>query len=238
MTQTGTSSQTIAPNSKFGQLNIPVWVWFFLPFAVVGISIALFVIIQPITVLPRIRLAPGFRLQNSAGAWVSNEDLRGQITLYSFSYLDCRDDCAPSMTQLTAVHDTLTQQTAPINFVTISLNAEKDTPELLGEMTKTSELNGRIPWQWLTGSANQIRAVVGGGFELYFAPQADNSVRFQPKYVLVDRNGMIRAHYFDAQPDSALLQRDINYLKEEEANTDGGNGVAYEAAHLFLCYPR
>jgi protein SCO1/2 len=62
-------------------------------------------------------------------------------------------------------------------------------------------------------------------------------VDFEPRYVLVDGLGMIRAYYFTAQPNAEILLRDINFLLAEATNSTGSKKLAYEAAHLFLCYP-
>jgi protein SCO1/2 len=56
--------------------------------------------------------------------------------------------------------------------------------------------------------------------------------------MLVDGSGIIRAEYRTATPDMAIIERDINLLLEEAENIDGPSRYAYEAAHLFLCYPR
>ena len=58
------------------------------------------------------------------------------------------------------------------------------------------------------------------------------------RYVLVDHLGIMRADYRTGVLDPALLVRDVNLLVEEAANSDGIARLGYEAAHLFLCYPR
>jgi protein SCO1/2 len=174
---------------------------------------------------------------------VSNEALRGQVTLYSFSYTDCAEECSQSGADIAAVRDTLAQELgngrSALQFITISLNPEQDTPEKLSHFADqwTSD-NNHIPWQWLTGESQQIRATVGGGFDLYYVAEENGRIQFQPRYVLVDRLGMIRARYFQAIPDTEILLRDINFLTEEAANSEGAQALAYEAAHLFACYPR
>lgn len=211
---------------------IPKWVWVLLPFAVVGLGVAAFVIFQPITVLPRIAPAPGFNLVNGQGERVSNEDLRGRVTLYSFSAVACGAACGQSVEQIAAVRAGLNGRLAtPLQLVTISLDAQPDSPQALPD-------DGLVQWQWLTGSAVRVRAAVGGGFDLFYAVQPDGDVKFRPRYVLVDANGMIRARYFAAVPDTELLLRDIDYLMREAMNSQGAKTLAYEAAHLFLCYPR
>lgn len=206
--------------------------WLYLLPGVVVVAIVSFVLFQPITVLPRIALAPGFGLQNGNGELVSNEDLRGTVTLYSFSAATCGAACGQTAADIAAVEQTIAAQiTTPVNLVTLVLNEE--TPQELAGLGNTS---GAVTWQWLTGDAQRMRYVVGGGFNLYY-DQQDGSVDFEPRYVLVDGLGMIRAYYFTARPDAELLLRDINFLLDEAMNSTGSKKLAYEAAHLFLCYP-
>jgi protein SCO1/2 len=48
----------------------------------------------------------------------------------------------------------------------------------------------------------------------------------------------MRADYRTGALDPTILVRDVNLLVEEAANSDGIARLGYEAAHLFLCYPR
>ena len=208
------------------------FLWLFVLPGVVVVAIVSFVLFQPITVLPRIALAPGFGLQNEAGTLVSNEDLRGTITLYSFSTVHCGSECGQTAADIAAVQQTLANQiTTPINLVTLALNGESPA-----DLTGLGGDSCLVSWEWLTGDIQRMRYVVGGGFNLYYDQQGD-SVDFEPRYVLVDSLGMIRAYYFMAQPDPILLLRDVNFLVDEIKNSTGSKKLAYEAAHLFLCYP-
>jgi len=56
--------------------------------------------------------------------------------------------------------------------------------------------------------------------------------------VLVDGLGIMRAEYRTGAPAPELIARDVNLLVKEAANSDGIARLGYEAAHLFLCYPR
>ena len=67
---------------------------YFYLFVILGaIGVVSFVVFQPITVLPRVALAPGFALIDQNDNQLTNEDMRGGITLYSFTYSDCDSDC-------------------------------------------------------------------------------------------------------------------------------------------------
>lgn len=225
-------ANNIAEKRMLGKQLLSPAFWLYLLLGMVAVAIISFILFQPITVLPRIALAPGFGLQNGDGVVVSNEDLRGTITLYSFSAVNCASACGQTAADIAVVAQTLASQiAAPLNVVTLALNGE--TP---ADLAGLGSKDRSVTWQWLTGDSQRLRYVVGGGFNLYYDQQG-GSVDFAPRYVLVDGLGMIRAYYFTAQPDPTLLLRDINFLLEEATNSTGSKKLAYEAAHLFLCYP-
>jgi protein SCO1/2 len=86
--------------------------WEWLAVAVVAaviLGVVAFATFQPIKVLPRIRLAPGFLLTDQAGQRLTNEDLRGKIALYNFGYANCGAQCEPLNATMRAVQDQLAQ---------------------------------------------------------------------------------------------------------------------------------
>ena len=217
---------------------------------IVTLSIVAFNIIRPITVLPRIIPSPGFSLVNADGQPVTSEDQRGRLTLYSFTYLDCpADACPQSLDDIAALRDAVAAglpADTPLSFVTISLDPKRDTPERLRAAVQSlgSGSNSDLSWQLLTGDPLRTRYTVGGGFGVYYSepkestPESPGRVTFDPRYVLVDGLGIMRAEYRAGSPDPQLIKRDVNLLIEEAANSDGIARLGYEAAHLFLCYPR
>lgn len=203
--------------------------------ALVVVAVLSFNIFRPIVVLPRIKLAPGYALTNQAGETITSESRRGQLTLYSFSYAECEGEwCRQTAVDLHQIHQGLQENQLDVELITISLNPEQDTPQNLSQLAQRHDLQ----WDWLTGDPLRIKYVVGGGFDLYYQNKATSQIDFQPRFILVDGLGIIRAYYHTNMPDMALLQRDINYIEEEIANSTGPTKLAYEAAHLFLCYPR
>ena len=61
--------------------------------ATLVLAVIAFATFQPIKVLPRIRLAPGFVLVDQHGDTFTSEDLRGSVTLYTFTYGGCEAPC-------------------------------------------------------------------------------------------------------------------------------------------------
>ena len=208
--------------------------------AVVILSVGAFATFQPIKVLPRMRLAPGFLLTDQAGQQLTNEDLRGKIVLYNFSYAHCGAQCEPMNATLRSVQDQLAQASGegvPVELVTISFDPERDTPEALQAYAQAA---GADPsrWRFATGDPARMKNIIGGGFEAYYEPDDQGGFKFSPAFALVDGWGILRAEYRNEVPDPARILKHIEVIQEEARNSKGVAKMGYEAAHLFLCYAR
>ena len=213
-------------------------------FVIVGLFILtalLFAIFQPIKVLPRVRLAPGFALIDQNGQRLTNEDLRGQIVLYNFSYSRCVDACATMNDTIKEVFnrvDNIDLGGVPFTLVTISFDPEYDTPEVLNAYAASL---GADPARWRFATLDDtalLKTVIGGGFEAYYEQRSDSTYKFSPTFVLVDGWGIVRGQYRyeTLTPDSERIARHVGVLAEEVQKSVGATKLAYEAAHLFLCY--
>ena len=58
---------------------------------IIGAAVA-FALFEPIQVLPRIRISPGYVLVNQDAETITSEDARGDIVLYNFTYSECGED--------------------------------------------------------------------------------------------------------------------------------------------------
>ncbi|MEZ4622188.1 MAG: SCO family protein [Caldilineaceae bacterium] len=212
------------------------------------LAILAFAIFQPLLVLPRAGLAPGFRLVDQYGNDQSHENFRGHITLYNFTYTSCVTPCPQTATVMADLRDQIPQintRDIPVALVTISFDPTRDTLDQLQRYaqqfdvdTKPSDREQRPPWYIMTGEETSLKYIVGGGFGVYYKGNEDQSFTFDPMYVLVDGAGIIRAKYRTATPDLDTVQRDISLVAKEASESTGAAHLAYEAAHLFLCYPK
>lgn len=200
-----------------------------------------FVTLRPIQVLPRIRLAPAFSLIDQDGKRLTNEDLRGRIVLYNFTYTRCRPPCPQTSQTMKEIQRRLPEQNlgeVAVTLVSISFDGAHDTPAVLKDYAAglgADETN----WRFAVGrDPDLMKTVIGGGFEVYYQPQADGTFTFDPTYILVDGWGIIRGEYRyrTLTPDVERILRHIVVLAEEVQKSQGAARLAYEAAHLFLCY--
>lgn len=204
------------------------------------VSVFSFATLRPIQVLPRISVGPGFSLTNQDGERLTNEDVRGQFVLYNFVYTSCDAPCSQmnaTMQQLQQRLDTLDTGDIPVRLITISIDPAQDTPEQLRAYAE--ELGADTEqWEFLTGDPDQLKNIIGGAFSTYYEQQPDGSFNFDPAFILTDGWGILRAEYRTATPDLDRIERDIRLIAQEARNSKGASRYAYEAAHLFLCYPR
>ncbi len=217
--------------------RLPRWLYVLVALPVIGI--VAFATLRPVQVLPRIALAPGFSLTDQNAARLTNEDLRGKIVLYNFTYTQCAGTCPQTSDTMRALQSRLGEIDSgdiPLMLVTISFDPARDTPERLRAYANQVGADAKV-WRIATGDATRLKYALGGGFNLYYAPNPDGTFTFDPLFVLVDGWGIIRAFYKNANPSLDRLMRDLRLVVQEARNSTGAARYAYEAAHLFLCYP-
>ncbi len=210
-------------------------------FALLFAALLLFVIVQPIKVLPRIRLAPGFALRTAEGTLLTSESLRGHFVLYSFTYAGClRSVCPETDAIMQAVQTRLQSERTgdvPVRLVSIVLDPEQATPAALRAYADRVGADPSL-WQFVTGDPTTLKTVVGAGFEVFYEPQVDGTYTLNPAMFLVDGWGIIRAAYRPVihPPTADRILSHLQVLQKEVRNSRGIARLGYEAAHLFLCY--
>lgn len=208
-------------------------------FIVLVILILWFAIARPVQVLPRISEAPAFMLTDQDGRWVSDADLRGSVLLINFAHTRCGERCAAMESRLLTLADALRADGrlgTQVRLMTISVDGDHDTPPVL--RAYAARLNVAAPeWMFLTGSARELKQLIGGEYGVYYRVNGEAIDLVDQRVVLVDETGLLRAEYDGTRLDPAIVLRDIG-LVEQEANSSTAARPIYEAAHIFVCYPR
>jgi protein SCO1/2 len=165
--------------------------------------------------LPVIGPAPQFTLTSQDDKLVSLADFRGKVVAVAFIYTGCPDVC-PMLTQkMVDVQDALGDKFGgKIAFVSISLDPERDTPEVLKDY---AQFWGAKPegWSFLTGSLAAVRDVTRR-YGVFFAKKEDGSVEHSQLTTLVDADGQMRVQYLGARFDPEEFRRDLISLAGQE----------------------
>lgn len=202
---------------------------------VVAFAAIAFAVFQPVQVLPRLRLAPGYTLVDQTGSTVTSEDGRGTISLYTFVPLDCGEECDAVVETMQQVRRRIDSEVdlgpAGFRLVTIVLDAD---PSVADVAAAADAAEAEEDWAWLAASERQLENVVGLGFRRSADPNA-----FRPGFAIVDGAGLIRGEYRyqTSTSDADKLVRHIGVLGSELRNRSRFNSFVYEAAHAFQCYP-
>ena len=200
-----------------------------------------FTIFEPIQVLPRMRLGPGYALMDQNAQAFSSEDVRGDVVLYTFGYSGCGERCDHMDDTVREVRGRLGEidlGDVDVRFVTMTFDPENDTPDVLSSMALEKGADGD-EWRLVTGEPAHMENVLRSGFRTWYEPRDDGSIAFDPTLILVDGWGVIRGEYRyqTLASDADKIIRHLDVLAEEVRNSKGAASLAYEAAHFFLCYP-
>jgi protein SCO1/2 len=165
--------------------------------------------------LPVIGMAPSFALTSQDGMPVTLADFRGKVVALTFIYTACPDVC-PLMTQkMVDVQDELGAQFgAKVAFVSISLDPERDTPEVLKDYAQFwgAKLDG---WAFLTGSPEAVRHLTRR-YGVFFTKKEDGSVEHSQLTTLVDADGQMRVQYLGVRFDPDEFRHDLLSLVDKE----------------------
>ena len=112
----------------------------------------------------------------------------------TFIYTSCPDVCPMLTDKLARVQDELGSDFgSKVAFVSITVDPERDTPEVLKEYAEAFGAN-LAGWSFLTGEPAAVREVAHR-YGVAVAPAADGQVDHTLLTTLVDRQGAMRVQY-------------------------------------------
>ena len=159
---------------------------------------------------------PDFKLTERSGSEVSLAELRGKIWIADFIYTTCTDTCPLQTAAMAKLQKEFTAKTN-VQFVSISVDPDRDTPQVLSAYADKHEAD-RQRWYFLTGQRDQVIKLVRDGFHLSVATlpagaEQSGMIPHSPRFVLVDQQAQIRGYYDSREMDGlARLRNDIETL--------------------------
>jgi protein SCO1/2 len=164
--------------------------------------------------LPTIGPAPGFTLTSHNGAQISLADLRGKVVAVTFIFTRCIAACPTLTPMMSLVQDRLGRDFgANIVFASITVDPERDTPEMLKLYAQTygADIAG---WSFLTGPPPVI-ADLTRRYGVFAAKSASGDIEHSFLTSIVDRRGMLRVQYLGVHFDPEEFHRDLVSLMKE-----------------------
>lgn len=123
-----------------------------------------------------------FTLVNQDGETVTEADVITRPTLMYFGYTYCPDVCPVDVAVMAQAASILEENGEPVNTAFVSIDPERDTPEVVGDFTELMhpEMIG------LTGSEEQVAAAARAYKVYYQKAEGDD-----PEYYLMDHSAFI-----------------------------------------------
>ena len=158
---------------------------------------------------------PDFALTERSGRRITRADLLGKVWIANFIYTQCTETCPLQSAKLARLQTEFAGEEA-LRLVSITVDPERDTPAVLARYAERYAADP-ARWLFLTGDKRAIYHLAKEGFRLGVVDpddqQARGALRFlapapalathgskglimhSPRFVLVDRQGRIRAYH-------------------------------------------
>lgn len=158
--------------------------------------------------MPVLGEVPAFEFTERNGEPFGLEQMKGKACVVDFIFTNCRSVCpfmAESMMELYEHFNTSDK----VNFVSISVDPERDTLETLREYAGDIGVTDNR-WRFLRAPLPEVTDLMERGFML----AAENLPMGHPShFILVDQLGQIRGYYsFDDEVEQEQLKQDIRAL--------------------------
>ena len=150
-------------------------------------------------------------IDSSDAAPVGPTDLKGKICVYDFIFTNCQGPCPVMAVNMGELYR-LYKGSGKVQFVSISVDPERDTPEALNEYARLQGVDDD-GWIFLYGPIDKVAEIC----EKQFMLSADDLPGgHTTKFILVDPLGRIRS-YHDGLSESSMetLKNNIRQLAKE-----------------------
>ncbi len=164
-------------------------------------------------------VVPDFKYLNEDSIMVDSKNLKGKIWIADFFFSNCPTICPPMTSQLKRLNTMTKDLSQHIEFMSFTIDPERDTPSRLREYKKEHGITAKN-WNFFTGTEKATHALAK---EFYNGAQrdqkADGGFMHTDTFVLIDKEGLVRGLYIGTDTKSVnQLEKDIRKLLEYEYN--------------------
>ncbi len=155
--------------------------------------------------------APEFTLQDAGGKPVNFADFRGEVVVLHFIYAGCPDVCPLHAERIAQVQVmvNVTPMRDQVEFITVTTDPKRDTPELLRAYGGAHGLDP-VNWKFLTSGPDRPEDTTRSLAEQFghsFTVTGDGAQMHSVVTHVIDREGMLRAnfHGLNFEPTNLVL---------------------------------
>lgn len=174
---------------------------------------------------------PPFVLTDQYERTVSSDEFRGKVLVANFIYTNCPDICPLLSFQMKGLQERLRQEHllgTSVQLLSFTVDPARDTPAVLRAYAERYQADPAA-WRFLTGPEAVLVPLIVEGFSLgvqvlpprqtaQHTPQAGEAapetyeVMHSGRFVLIDRQGYVRAYYEGNALDRDRVLADIRQL--------------------------
>jgi len=161
--------------------------------------------------LPLLGPVPEFVFTSTTGERANTNMFADKVWVADFFFTTCTGPC-PQMSANMAGLVQRFEKDDRVHFLSISVNPEYDTPEVLKDYATGFEAD-ITRWHFAHAPLKQVHALATEGFKI---GSLDSPMVHSTRFVLVDGEGQIRGYYMGTDPsDVNKLATDIGRLLED-----------------------
>lgn len=164
---------------------------------------------EPLPVYGQIK---DFQLTDSKGEQFQSSQLKNKVWVADFFFTTCGTIC-PIMTRNMNSLYGVYKLNPNVEFVSISVNPEQDTPDVLARYAQKYQVSTNN-WNFLTGPREAITDLTVKSFKI---GSIEDPIFHSANFVLVDKSGRIRGYYDGTVKEEVLeLSKDLKQLIKEK----------------------
>lgn len=156
-------------------------------------------------------------LYQISGNWETEEkkdfklaELKGKVQVVAMIFSHCEYACPRIVADMKIIEDKIPKgKRDDVNFLLVSFDVERDTPERLNEFKRSQNLNDN--WTLLHGEESLVR-MLSVLLDVKYEKQADGNFAHSNIITVLDQNGVIRSRVEGLGADAAPSLKAINLL--------------------------
>ncbi|MDB3907123.1 SCO family protein [Crocinitomicaceae bacterium] len=162
-------------------------------------------------------MMPTFTYLNQDSVMMTSKDFEGKIKVVDFFFTHCPSICPPMTAQMRRLNIKTKDIVKHLEFLSFSIDPEKDTPTRLREYIKEKEIFA-TNWNFFTGDEDATHELAKKFFN---GAERNREIAggfgHTPYFVLVDKEGYPRGIYDGTDPEKVdQLEKDIRKLLKLE----------------------